>query len=344
MYIVYNDIMKIIKKFSIIFLISILFSIYCTNKNNSNKKEISDPFEDKVILKINGKEFKNKDFKKFISLKYKDIDISKKKKKNILLSRFFDTYIDNSILLYFADKEGIEISEDDVKKYVTSRHIVLNNSNKDSIKNILKLDKLIYLKIYQNISINDNEIKDYYIKNPKLFQKNQEIELYQIFLKDKDNAIKIRGELQNYPKLFEKFAKENSQLTDNSKNGYMGNFQKGELPKEMENVVFSLKVNQISRVVETKYGFHIFKVKKRRNARHEYLKNVSGIIRETLQNKKISINYNKYLTDLKNNSNIVINYKNLFFKYSNIPGEKNETKNNSNTINNADTDGKSSSK
>jgi parvulin-like peptidyl-prolyl isomerase len=45
-----------------------------------------------------------------------------------------------------------------------------------------------------------------------------------------------------------------------SKDGYLGRVQKGSLNQDIEKVLFSLNEGQVSDIVETKFGFNIFKV------------------------------------------------------------------------------------
>ena len=60
----------------------------------------------------------------------------------MLLSRLFDSFIDNSLLLYFANKEKVEISDDELDKYIDSRKLSVKDFDKDYIKGILKIDNI----------------------------------------------------------------------------------------------------------------------------------------------------------------------------------------------------------
>lgn len=325
-------------KVLILSIIMILLFHSCNKTKNSNAEisSLDNSINSKVIFSINNINFTNKNFNDFLSVKYKDIDVSNSTNKEMRLSRLFDTFVDNQILLFFANKENINISDDEFNKYIQYRYLSVNDFKKEYIVGILKIDKYLYLKIYKNITVDLKELKNYYRDNPDMFNRKKEIELYQIFLNNRDEAVKIRGELLNFPDKFEKFVKERKELKNGDKSGYMGSFQKGELPKEMEDVVFSLKTNQISRIVDSKYGYHIFKVKKKRNARHESLNNASDSIREILKNKKISKAYSVFMTDLRKKSNIKINYENLYFNYVKIKGDINGIKNSNSSGGNSD--------
>ena len=98
----------------------------------------------------------------------------------------------------------------------------------------------------------------------------------------------------------------------------------GILPKEMENVVFSLKINEISPVVESPYGFHIFKITKRRNKRTLYLSAVREDIRKKILSEKMRTAFEVFLNNLKQNAQITIFHQNLFFNYLPAKGEKND--------------------
>jgi parvulin-like peptidyl-prolyl isomerase len=125
-----------------------------------------------------------------------------------------------------------------------------------------------------------------------------------------------------------------------SKGGYMGYFEKGTLPKDMEDVVFSLQPYTISPVVESPYGFHIFKVTKKKRGRLLFQKTVKSEIKNKLLSEKLRQAYRKFLDQAKQTVKINVNHDQLYFDYQpvdkpNIGGEGDENKK---TINTNDTD------
>ena len=64
--------------------------------------------------------------------------------------------------------------------------------------------------------------------------------------------------------------------------GDLGSFQRGELPEEFERVVFSLSPGTSSKIVQSKYGYHIFLVEEKVLAHQQKLYEVREQIRELL--------------------------------------------------------------
>tara|TARA_B100000315_G_scaffold116653_1_gene106981 strand:- start:17659 stop:19596 length:1938 start_codon:yes stop_codon:yes gene_type:complete len=86
---------------------------------------------------------------------------------------------------------------------------------------------------------------------------------------------------------FEELAKKYSEDHSNSQNGGdLGYFSRGGMIKEFEDVAFSLKVGEISDVVETKYGYHIIKITDKKEAGTKPLSDVEDEIKEKLIDKK----------------------------------------------------------
>ena len=88
------------------------------------------------------------------------------------------------------------------------------------------------------------------------------------------------------------------------KGGEMGFVHRGMMPQDIEKAAFSLKVGQISDIIETDIGFHILKVEEKRASRQvafdeikEKLKNelmestqkkrLEGLIKRLRENAKI---------------------------------------------------------
>ncbi len=79
-----------------------------------------------------------------------------------------------------------------------------------------------------------------------------------ILVKDKNLAEKLLKELRG-GKNFSSIAKEFSICPSKSKGGDLGWFGDGQMVKEFEDAVKKMSSGSLSRVVKTKFGFHIIK-------------------------------------------------------------------------------------
>ena len=226
-----------------VMIIVVLFFFSC--KDDSHEKNLEKikkeeeqrliQVDKSVILSINSKQYTNRDLKKFIQIQYSGI--SGIEQNQNMLSRIFDSFIENKTVLFSADQENIQIDQNEIQDYLKNLGSTRDRINEESLKEIIKVQKYLYFKLYNVIKVTDKEIQQYYHQNPNEFRKNPEVLLYQILVKEKEKAIKIRGILKNSPQKFEEIALKDSVSHESKNNGLMGYFEKGELPEEMEKVV-----------------------------------------------------------------------------------------------------------
>jgi parvulin-like peptidyl-prolyl isomerase len=317
----------------LVFLL-LLSSWNCANESNKEKQaktkreaEIqaqearTRKLNQKIVLSINNKNFSNQDLKKFIENQYPSINSLQN--NNQLLSRIFDGYIKQALLLRKIESVKMNLEDIEIKEFLDTVQID-KDFQPELIKDNIKIQKYLYFSLYNNITVSENEIRLYYNRHKAEFKKNDEVLLHQIFVKDKDKSTHISGILKNFPGKFEETARQQSEAPEAKDNGLMGYFERGTLPKEMENVVFSLKINEISPVVESPYGFHIFKITKRRNKRTLYLSAVREEIRKKILTEKMRTAFEVFFDNLKQNAQITIFYQHLFFNYLPAKGEKND--------------------
>ena len=81
----------------------------------------------------------------------------------------------------------------------------------------------------------------------------------QIVVRDRDLVAGILKRLKAGED-FDKVAREVSIGPEAARGGDLGFFERGMMPEAIDRVVFSLPVGKISGVVQSPYGFHIFKV------------------------------------------------------------------------------------
>ena len=278
----------------------------------------------KTILSINNKTFSNRDFKQFIEKQYSNLNSIQEKKS--LLSRIFDMYIEQELIFEKIETANVNLDDVEIKEFLNTLQID-EDFQSDLIRDNLKIQKYLYFTLYNNITVSESEIRHYYNSHKKEFIKDDEVLLHQIVVKDKDKSTQISGMLKNFPEKFEETARNQSESSEAKKNGLMGYFERGSLPKEMENVVFSLKVNEISPVVESPYGYHIFKITRRRGKRTLYLSNAREEIKKKILAEKMRVAFAAFLKEVRVNAHIKVLYQNLFFEYVPIQGEKNDETN-----------------
>jgi parvulin-like peptidyl-prolyl isomerase len=266
----------------------------------------------KIILSINNRIFTNETLKEYIKNQYADIDTTSSNPK--LLSRIFDFFIEQEMILYKIEQEKVNLDDIDQKDFLDTLQFE-NRIEQQNFSNNIKIQKFLYFLIYRDIGVSDQDIKDYYDSHIEEFRKNEEVQLYQILVKDKDKSTQISGILKNFPQRFEEIARSESQSPEAKKGGLMGYFERGTLPKEMEDVVFSLLINEISPIVESPYGYHIFKVTQKRNKRVLFLNSVKEDIRQNVLSEKLRSAYQGYLAVLKKELKIEKHIENLFFTY-----------------------------
>ncbi len=285
--------------------------------------------ENKVVLAIASLSRTNRDLKNFIGLHYADILDQKNNDK--MLSRLFDVFCEQQILLFKAGQSNIQVSEGEVADYMKQiqtrqRDLVIA---RPEILNVLKVQKYLLENVYKDIAVSEGDVTQFYEAHLNDFRRSEEIELFQIMAKDREKLLEIRQELLKQPARFAEIARRDSISPEAAKGGAMGFFEKGMLPQEMEDVVFSLKVNEISPLVESPYGFHLFKITQRRKARMLALAAVKDEIRNKMLSSRLAAAYQDFLSGLKTEVAMQTNYGNLYFTYikSDSGVSENETKN-----------------
>ncbi len=140
------------------------------------------------------------------------------------------------------------------------------------------------------------EVKTYYDQNLDKYQLPEQRQARHILLRtppkaDDETKNKTRKELEdilakaNNGADFAKLAKEFSQDGSAAKGGDLGFFGRGRMVPAFDQAVFSLKEGEISKIVETQFGFHIIKLEKINPARQQKLAEVTNEITTMLASK-----------------------------------------------------------
>jgi peptidyl-prolyl cis-trans isomerase SurA len=98
---------------------------------------------------------------------------------------------------------------------------------------------------------------------------------------------------------FEDVAKKSSDGPTADQGGELGQFKRGTLAKELEDLTFGMKPGSVSDVIRTKQGFVILKVNEHTQAGIAPLKQVENRIQEAIYYEKLQPALRTYLTKLR---------------------------------------------
>ena len=249
-----------------------------------------------------------------------------KLKDNIL-----DSLIEREVLYQQSQKAGIKITDqtiDDqlaaIKKRFPSETEYKNalakmNLSEDEvrlqIKRGLSIRELIEQQISSKVVITDEESKAYYDKNPQMFKQPAQIKASHILIKvdakaDEAKKAEARKKIEVVQQKlkdgddFAALAKEYSEGPSNAKGGDLGYFRRGQMVKPFEDAAMALKPNEVSEVVETRFGYHLIKVYDNKPEQTLAYADVKDKITQRMKQEKIEKEAVQYVDQLKKDAKL----------------------------------------
>lgn len=163
----------------------------------------------------------------------------------------------------------VNVDSKEVKTYYDSHKDKLIVPEKVKIEFVL----LSAASLIASMKVDDAEIKKYYEENVAKYQGDEQRRASHILIgfgptatpaqkaEAKATAESILADVKKNPKQFESLAVQHSQDPGSaSKGGDLGLFGRGAMVKPFEEAAFGMKVDQISDLVESEFGYHIIKV------------------------------------------------------------------------------------
>jgi peptidyl-prolyl cis-trans isomerase C len=206
-----------------------------------------------------------------------------------------DTMVDRALLLQAAREAKVTVSPEEVER----RLLALAAEYPDGLDGLISaaqttrplltqrtleqmtIEKLYAQQVDARIAISEEAIRAYFEQHPEEFTEGEAVHAAQIVVKGLDDAKRIQSQLwagKKFPDLARRYS-----LSPEAKvGGDLGFFKRGTMPHAFDEVVFTLPVNQVSDVVSTEFGFHLFKVLEKRPARKKELNEARAHIEKRL--------------------------------------------------------------
>jgi parvulin-like peptidyl-prolyl isomerase len=239
-----------------------------------------------------------------------------------LKQAYLDQVIERKILVQEARRLGIKVSQKELNQAIFEikkdypgegfgEKLGLKGMTleewKVRLEEKLLAEKMIRSTLHYRGEIDEKEALQYYETHRPSFQLNQKVRARQIVVAEGEEAIQILKRLKKGER-FEKVAMEKSMGPEKVNGGDLGYFSQGERPAEFDHL-FNMKVGTISEVIKSPYGYHIFKLEEKMEAREVPFEEAKSGILQELRKKKGEEEYQRWLKGLKGRAKVKVNKK-----------------------------------
>jgi peptidyl-prolyl cis-trans isomerase SurA len=161
-----------------------------------------------------------------------------------------------------------------------------------------------------------DEVKKYYADHQQEFVRKEGISLAEIFLstdcKSPQEIAAVRTKAEDLQKRvaqgedFTAIAKRYSEGSTAADGGGLGDFERGQLAKALEDAVFGIEKGQVTGVIQTKTGFEILKLLEHYQAGLQPLEKVEGGISNDIYRQRMEPAMRGYLAQLREESYVMV--------------------------------------
>jgi len=236
--------------------------------------------------------------------------------------------IDDRLVYSEAKRLNIQVSDDEVNEKIndTIRHFgsreefqkalsiqqVTEKELLDRYREQIASRRLVDQKVGSKVVITPTEAIEYYNKHAAEFSEPEELNILNIMIKPGENAKRSATLIQDIMKRlnegcdFGGLAKIYSEGPGAEDGGSMGYAKRGDLMPQIEEPIFKLKDGEISGIIQTSGGYHIFKVVDRKPAKARTLNEARDEVEGTIFRQKVNERIKEWIATLRKNAYIEI--------------------------------------
>jgi peptidyl-prolyl cis-trans isomerase SurA len=187
---------------------------------------------------------------------------------------------------------------------------------KNNIRNHILTQRVIGSEVGSHITVPDDEIAKYYEAHKAEYVRPEQVALREIVVSTQGKKPEELPDLKKKAETalkrvqdgedFAEIAKRLSDGSTKSQGGFLGVYKRGELSKELEDVVFKMKRNDLTEVMETKQGYLVLQVLEHYDEGEQPLSKVKNDIMDKLYGARMEPAMRTYLKTLREESYVII--------------------------------------
>ncbi|HYS77317.1 MAG TPA: peptidyl-prolyl cis-trans isomerase [Candidatus Dormibacteraeota bacterium] len=279
--------------------------------------------EAQVVATVGGDPIPMKAFERYLTDNAGDAEDENAEQANAIKSRLLDQMIEEQLLLRQTKGLSVTVSESEIDDYLSQIGVTEGEAEvaggegkeafREKVRQSVILQKVKDKAVLSKVEVAPGEVEDYLKKQPEAARVRRSVVLRQILIDDRSLADRLSAQLARDPSRFEALARENSVAPDK---GQARIYTDEELPVELRESLFRLEPGQVSPVLENAGTYLIFQLVRKMEAKDADLDEVRHRVQLELFRKKGEQALERYIADLKKDTEIHVHRAVLPFEYA----------------------------
>lgn len=177
-----------------------------------------------------------------------------------ILDEELDRMVTQQVITNRARQLGVVVSDEELETRLHDVHgpdfTTDDPAYRERVRSEMAGERAAILDLADRLQVREDAIASYFEEHRELYQKPARIQVRQIVVQDEARARALRKEIKEGAE-FSALAQAHSAAPEASQGGLLPPFSKGEMPEVFDRA-FDLSLDEVSDVLESPYGFHIF--------------------------------------------------------------------------------------
>ena len=217
-----------------------------------------------VIATFNSHEIHRDEFERFLELKMGEFDTADL--SDSIRSQMLDDYVKRRLVLDDAARLGIGVGSAEMEQTAQDnpemKSTVATAATRDELARDLLVEKYYKQVALKDVRVSPEEVEQYIEKNQSRLTDRPGFLVREIRVQSRDEADKLHRDVTEGHRDFASVARLHSDAPNTGQSG-LAHYDEGQLPDVLEKAVKQLRPGDVSPVIESNYGFHIFRLEQR---------------------------------------------------------------------------------
>ena len=217
-----------------------------------------------VIATLNEHDIHRDEFEQFLASKMADIGVADV--SDTIRSEMLDEYLKRRLVLEEAARMGLSVTSAEIDQSAQDnpqmKPSVATAATREEMARDLLVEKFYRQIALRDVRVSPEEVQQYIEKNQARLTDRPGFLLREIRVQSREEADRLHREVTEGRRDFASVARLHSDAPNAEQNG-LTRYDEGQLPDLLEKAVQQLQPGDVSPVIESSYGFHMFKLEQR---------------------------------------------------------------------------------